>query len=171
MHTARNGHCCAVLDGMLYVIGGFDAESKPLASVEKYDQAKDEWTIVESLNIARGNAAVAVMNGALYVAGGQSNGLEASVECYHPGKNEWFTIYSMAENRSQFGLTELNGYLYAIGGLSRNIERYDPCTNSWSTVSKERHHCGDCHRRLPFFRLHPSIRFVLVLACRVTERS
>ena len=45
MSTVRSCHSAAVLDGKLYVAGGYDGDDNDLSSVERYDPATNTWEL------------------------------------------------------------------------------------------------------------------------------
>ena len=51
MGTARDSHAAAVIDGLLYAIGGWAGDS--LSSGERYDPAADAWSPIASMGTAR----------------------------------------------------------------------------------------------------------------------
>jgi len=60
MGTARENHAAAVIDGLLYAIGGDDGSSY-LSSGERYDPARNAWSPIASMGTARyGHAAAAI---------------------------------------------------------------------------------------------------------------
>ena len=87
MSTERYACAAAVLEGKLFVMGGFNAQGHLLSSVEYYEPASNEWKQVAPMNKARCVHAAAVWNGRLYVMGGW--GADSSVEWYDLERNEW----------------------------------------------------------------------------------
>ena len=70
MSTMRVGAGVAVVNGKMYVIGGFNG-SQYLASVEEYDPLANSWRLLPSgLLTARGFAGAGVVYGKTYVIGG-----------------------------------------------------------------------------------------------------
>ena len=55
MKSSRIGVGCAVVNRMLYAVGGFDGERR-LSSVERYHPENDEWCFVRSMQVARSGA-------------------------------------------------------------------------------------------------------------------
>jgi len=55
MKTKRIGVGCAVINRMLYAVGGFDGQHR-LSSVERYHPENDEWCFVQSMQTARSGA-------------------------------------------------------------------------------------------------------------------
>jgi len=68
MPTPRSGACAAVVDGRLYVIGGYDDTA--LNVVEAYDPLLDSWTTLSPMNAARSGSVAGVLLGSIYVFGG-----------------------------------------------------------------------------------------------------
>lgn len=52
MRTARSRVGVAVVNGLLYAIGGYDGQSR-LSTVEVYNPETDSWTRVSSMNSQR----------------------------------------------------------------------------------------------------------------------
>jgi N-acetylneuraminic acid mutarotase len=70
MPTARWAAASAVVDGKIYVIGGYD-DKVSLNAVEEYDPAADTWTRRADMPTARqGLRAAAVVDGKIYTIGG-----------------------------------------------------------------------------------------------------
>lgn len=90
---------------------------------------------IESMQYGRYNYAGVILNGKIYVAGGQSDNDThlCSVECYDPADGKWTKISNMNHPRANFGLVEQNGMLYAMGA-HKSIERYDPVRDVWNEV-------------------------------------
>ena len=80
-----------------------------LTSVERYDPDTDTWEMVAPMKTARSESSAAVLDGKLYVAGGQSEPLDIStiistVERYDPSANVWEEVAPMIKARSSFVL-------------------------------------------------------------------
>lgn len=59
----------AVLNGMIYAVGGFDGATG-LSSAESYDPKANTWTLIESMSTRRSSVGVGVVNSQLYAVGG-----------------------------------------------------------------------------------------------------
>ncbi|PNF14489.1 Kelch-like ECH-associated protein 1 [Cryptotermes secundus] len=143
MSVPRNRVGVAVMDGLLYAVGG-SAGSEYHSSVERYDPEEDRWTSVKPMHTKRLGVGVAVVNRLLYAIGGY-DGTErlGSGECYHPENNAWNMITPMTTQRSGAGVAALNQYIYVVGGYDGNrqlntVERYDTEKDSWDSVSSIR---------------------------------
>jgi N-acetylneuraminic acid mutarotase len=107
-----------------------------------YSPAHGEWTTKTSMPAARDSAAVGVINGVLYVAGGYNGTQTSTLWAYNPTTDTWGTLAPMPDGRYQGdGAGVINGQLYVAGGWDntyswlphRELFVYDPATNSWSS--------------------------------------
>ncbi|KAH0954714.1 hypothetical protein HN011_007733 [Eciton burchellii] len=107
-------------------------------TIEKYDIFTGEWSEVAPISIGRILPGVALLDGKVYVVGGELEScIIANCECYDPRDNVWTPIACMEEPRCDFGLCALDNCLYAFGGwvgedIGGSIEIYDPITNTWT---------------------------------------
>ncbi|XP_026571516.1 kelch-like protein 17 [Pseudonaja textilis] len=128
----------AVGGGSLFAIHG---------DCEAYDTRTDRWhmintwTPIANMLSRRSSAGVAVLEGMLYVAGG-NDGTSClnSVERYNPKTNTWESVAPMNIRRSTHDLVAMEGWLYAVGGNDgssslNSIEKYNPRTNKWVAAS------------------------------------
>ncbi|CAJ0572254.1 unnamed protein product, partial [Mesorhabditis spiculigera] len=140
MKKPRCGVGVAVLNGLLYAVGGHDGVAY-LNCVERYDPATNQWdNTVAPTTSSRTSVGVAVLNRCLYAVGGQ-DGVSCLdlVEKYDARDNKWTQVASMGTRRLGVSVSVLKGCLYAIGGSDgqnplRTVERYDPRTNKWTSV-------------------------------------
>jgi len=106
---------------------------------------------------AREHAAVAALNGRLYVLGGQRTDTGTipgpatnAVEIYDPASDRWTSGPPLPTARMGLVAAVLNGKLYAIGGRTDGfstsavgtVEVFDPATQAWTTrnpMSQPRH--------------------------------
>lgn len=136
MHSKRLGVGVAVVNRLLYAIGGFDGRER-LASVECYHPENNEWTMVPSMKHGRSGAGVAAMHQHIYVVGGFDGTRQLdSVERYDTESQTWELVAPVKIARSALALTVLDGKLYAMGGYDGQnflaiVEMYDPATNVW----------------------------------------
>ena len=74
-----------VLDGRLYVVGGWGQNVGPLGTVEVYDATSNTWSAAASTPTVHGaGLIVGVVNSLLYAVGGFSNTYLATNEAYQP---------------------------------------------------------------------------------------
>ncbi|XP_045140970.1 kelch-like protein 3 [Echinops telfairi] len=142
MQERRSTLGAAVLNDLLYAVGGFDG-STGLASVEAYSYKTNEWFFVAPMNTRRSSVGVGVVEGKLYAVGGYDGASRqclSTVEQYNPATNDWTYVADMSTRRSGAGVGVLSGQLYATGGhdgplVRKSVEVYDPGTNSWKQVA------------------------------------
>ncbi|XP_045446590.1 kelch-like ECH-associated protein 1B [Melitaea cinxia] len=143
MATPRHRVGVAVMDGLLYAVGG-SAGTEYHKTVECYDPEKDAWTYVASMGRARLGVGVAVVNRMLYAVGGFDGARRSnSVERYHPENNCWSEVAPMHYARSGAGVAAMNQFIYVVGGYDgtaqlASVERYDTERDSWEEVAPMR---------------------------------
>ena len=69
MHERRCYVNTTILNGLIYAMGGHNGAQR-LDTVEKYDYKTNQWTIVNSMNLARSDASAATYDNKIYIAGG-----------------------------------------------------------------------------------------------------
>ncbi|CAI5691430.1 kelch-like protein 31 [Oreochromis niloticus] len=102
------------------------------------------WRHLTQLPAKSFNQCVAVMDGFLYVAGGedqndarnQAKHAVSTLSRYDPRFNTWLHLASMRQRRTHFSLAASGGRLFAIGGrnvegLLATSESYLPSSNTW----------------------------------------
>jgi N-acetylneuraminic acid mutarotase len=134
----------ASVGGRLYVLGaltglGFTA----IANAWEYDADADEWTDVAPMpaGTERGSAAVGVIDGLIYLAGGYRSGSVTDVSVYDPVGDSWdTTLAPLPEARDHLVGGAVGDSLYAIGGrnggignLRGQVDIYDPVGDGWSS--------------------------------------
>ncbi len=131
LRTARAGAAGVVAEGRLFVIGGRDAEGRPLASVEVFELGVG-WIVIDSLRTARVNAAAAVHGGRVVVMGGSDADGEpiADAEAYDPEQKVWTPFDPLRTPREGLGAAGVDSTIYVIGGagpegvLFESVETY-----------------------------------------------
>ncbi|MEP7148481.1 MAG: kelch repeat-containing protein [Acidobacteriota bacterium] len=133
----------AVVDGMLYAIGG-NSKGYCTNLNEAYDPKTDSWSTRAPMPTPRCHLAVVALGGLIYALGGtNTNGSikYATVEIYDPSTDTWTAAPSMPTGRQDLGAVGLNGILYTVGGweaaLSHEmldvVESYDPVDKTWTS--------------------------------------
>ncbi len=86
MPTPRQDAIVGVLNGMIYVVGGYSASSgSVLNAVEAYDPIANAWTTKQSMPTARSFLSGGVVGGALFAVGGNAaSGPVATNEAFRP---------------------------------------------------------------------------------------
>ncbi|XP_047628725.1 kelch-like protein 18 isoform X4 [Phacochoerus africanus] len=140
MTTARSRVGVAVVNGLLYAIGGYDGQLR-LSTVEVYNPETDTWTRVGSMNSKRSAMGTVVLDGQIYVCGGyDGNSSLNSVETYSPETDKWTVVTPMSSNRSAAGVTVFEGRIYVSGGhdglqIFNSVEHYNHHTATWHSAA------------------------------------
>ena len=149
----------AFVDGRIHLIGGRtpggsanggwnDQADTPIHRV--FIPAENRWTDARPLPMARNSAAAAVLDGAIWVAGGRtvSGGGTGRLDRYDPAADRWDTLApiprSYAQNNQVGGglaMAEAGGKLVAFGGewfgrgggggVFAETWLYDPVRDAW----------------------------------------
>ncbi|XP_072333529.1 kelch-like protein 24 isoform X2 [Scyliorhinus torazame] len=135
LNKGRWRHRMVVLQGQLYVVGGFNGFSR-MSSVECYNPYLNRWSYTASLLEAVSSAAVAACLSKLYVLGGAlSNQLNSNkVQCYDPVKNDWTLTSSTPFTQRCINGVTLNDVIYVMGGLMECMYKYDPIKDNWTVM-------------------------------------
>lgn len=131
-------------EGTLFVCGGMVSDVDcPLDLVLKYEMQKNRWTVMNQMIMARSFFASGVIDGKIYVAGGNSTDhfeLD-SAEVLDPIQGSWNAIASMGTNMASYDAAVLNGKLLVTEGwlwpfyVAPRGQVYDPITNNWETMA------------------------------------
>ena len=138
MPTARQNAATGVINGKLYVVGGYNGSSS-LTTLEVYDPATNTWEAKAPMPTARNSMSGEVIGGKLYVVGGVAQNNLNILEVYDPVTNTWASEAPMINPRSNLGTAVFDGKLYAAGGcagycapVTNVLEVYDPASDTWT---------------------------------------
>jgi len=156
LNQGRDGHALVSCERYLYVIGGWN--KRPLSSVERLGDLKEEWMNITPMLTPRGWLAAVICNETIYAIGGQSENSIAStlssVEKYDFADNRWKYVCNMKFKRRAHAACVLRNKIYVVGGVDANekvvkeIECYDSTDNTWSIVGNATEELFD-HTLLP----------------------
>ena len=146
MSVGRCCHAAAVVDGKIYVIGGYDSDLQDVDSVEAYDPQADSWQQVASMPQPRRLHKAVAMGGKIYVSGGNLDDddyFTRTVVVFDPQANTWTELARMGTGRGDHASAAIGGKLYVFGGYSKDdghgriasVEAYDPISDTWAYVS------------------------------------
>ena len=131
----------SVLGDEIYIAGGAGI-STPQSSFEAYDMIGDIWRSMPSLPMGVQQAAMASVNGRLFLSGGylaDSRGPDnAQFWVFDPAIGFWVRGPDMPSARAWHQMVGINGLLYVIGGVGPRAERvfvFDPIAENWETLS------------------------------------
>ncbi|KAL6198163.1 hypothetical protein ACLB2K_027955 [Fragaria x ananassa] len=141
-----HGFRCVALphEGTLFVCGGLVSDVDcPLDLVLKYEMQKNRWTVVNQMVSARSFFATGVIDGMIYVAGGNSTDLFEldSAEVLYPAEGSWHPIANMGTKMSSYDAAVLDGKLLVTEGwlwpfyVSPRGQVYDPRTDNWESMA------------------------------------
>ena len=149
--TATANCGSAVLDGKIWLVGGFNLMQVPprLSQVETYDPETDSWELATALPYFASGVACAAYDGKLYTFGGFGGSIESDeVYSYDPEIDVWTPLEPMpGGGRSQGNAVVAGNRIYVIGGwpnLTR-VEEYNPSRDRWETktsMNQGRHSFG-----------------------------
>jgi len=136
----------AVLNGKIYVVGGFVANVHvgAMNRVFEYDPAADRWRALAPLAAPRGSPGVVAVNGKIHAIGGRDPERKTVTthEIYDPVANTWSMASPLPLARDHFGVAVAAGRIHVFGGRTDatvdNTTRhdvYDPATNRWTTAA------------------------------------
>ena len=149
MRFARAGLAAAVVDTMIYTVGGFESKTtwgSRADLVEIYFPEANQWLRKTKLAERRGDHCLAVIKDNLYMLGGIKNIAFTSslntVALYEPKTDTWVKKAPMLKRRTVFASAVWKGKIYVFGGQSspgsfgmKNCEVYDPQVDRWMEIS------------------------------------
>ncbi len=131
----------ALLGEEIYIAGGAGI-SKPVSSVDAYDTIGDIWRALPALPLGLQQAAMASINGRLYVSGGYTEDSpgpdNAALYQFDPSVGVWVRGPDMPGPRAWHEMVGFNGKLYVVGGVGPRSGRvfvFDPMIDEWNVLS------------------------------------
>ena len=156
MPTPRTNAKAAVVNGTIYVFGGYNSKDKFLQNwkmadhVEAYDPLTDTWTRKNQMPVSRIYFGLGVVVGNVYLIGGTTGLGEGQeqrmdrVDIYDPATDTWAKGPKMPTRRNPGGVAVVSNRIYVIGGegwplpqqwgadqFLGSIEEYDPINRQW----------------------------------------
>ena len=124
MKTARARFEVAIVDDLIYAIGGYPN----LSTMEVFDPKANNWKDCRSKSQGCHDHAASTYNGEIYVI--SANGF---CEKYNPTTDTWKIIASLNKSAETRGSIVLNDKIYLVGGDScTETDIYDVETDTWS---------------------------------------
>jgi hypothetical protein len=120
----RDHAAFAVLDGALYLVGGFTTGLRgATAEVWRLTAPDGTWSDVASMGTARGALGAVAVDGRILAVGGvDDEGRDlASTEWYDASADRWTPGPALSRTRQHVGVATRGRTVYAIGGRSPNL--------------------------------------------------
>lgn len=142
MPTPRQFFGSAMLDGMLYIVGGI--ADAPLNVTEAYDIEEDRWEKVAELSSPRNGIALVAVDEYLFSIGGANTELVDTVEIYNPYYNFWSLRSPMPSPRGGMACVVIEHRVFVLGGtvpdpssptgfsVTSSVLMYDTKADKWT---------------------------------------
>jgi N-acetylneuraminic acid mutarotase len=130
MPTPRYFGATAVVDDILYTIGGLEAEAPTGVVVEAYDPSSDSWEAKAPLPEGRFNMSAAALHGTIYLFGGAEveGNVTDTVYAYDPATDLWTLAGRLSHAVAGMAATVYGDRVYLFGG-SHSSQMYVPKEN------------------------------------------
>lgn len=150
MPTARWSLMTYAAGGKIYAFGGVSGignSRRALNIVEAYDPNNNSWESIGNMPEARQGAAIAEVNGLIYVISGKiASYVEATtgeqitehVDSFDPKTRAWKRLQDIPTGRVGARAVVADNLIFVVGGIAKSgqfpeqIEVFDPRTNQWS---------------------------------------
>lgn len=91
LQIKKCGLSVVILEGKIYVFGGYNLTDSYLSSVEAYHPQQDKWLQCQSMLRPKAFCGVVVLENRVYICGGGSDDVDETntVKCYCPKMEKW----------------------------------------------------------------------------------
>ena len=141
--TARSEVTAAVLDGIVYLSGGFGGPTR----LESYDVASDRWTVHPDMPHGKNHHMAVAHQAEIYVFGGYADSsfsLTPSVFVYNPIDMQWRRLSDMIQPKAAANVAlSLGDHIYLLGGTGFVPQRYDPLTDTYTFLPRPANNARD----------------------------
>ncbi|XP_034006104.1 kelch-like protein 33 [Trematomus bernacchii] len=168
LDQSLSGHAATVLDGRIFISGGFNCKYMCLVSMFLYHPERGT-TYLADMTHDRAQHCMEPLRGHLYAAGGVCNLRtfytdQQACEVYDPVVDSWTAFASLPVPHVGAASAVLEEKIYVLGGYCQDdysesglVHRFEPITQRWETMGKLPGAATDiraCLLRLPpHFRL------------------
>jgi N-acetylneuraminic acid mutarotase len=123
LNTPRGFPAVAAVNGKIYAVGGQKENFEVVDTVEEFDPDANggfgAWTTKAGIMPhPRLNSAAAVVDGKVYIIGGENLDLFSEIDVYDPSLDVWTTETAMPTARRLLGAAVVDDTIYALGGES-----------------------------------------------------
>ncbi|AOP31438.1 btb kelch-domain containing protein [Raccoonpox virus] len=133
----RCNFAVAVLDNILYMMGGHGDSLYRMSQVIAYDICNNSWIYdIPSLKSPRSNCGGLTDDEYIYCIGGVRGhhlSFISDIDRWKPSKPYWQSYAKMREKKCDMGLAMLNGSIYIIGGIIKD----NTCTDAVESLSDD----------------------------------
>ena len=138
--------CLQTHDDAIITCGGLSPDERIRNLTLCYIPSTKSWYQLAPMLTRRFRHGFAACQGFVYAIGGKGeDSVHCSVERYDPRTNTWGYVAPLAKKVTLVGTATLQGLLYIAGGIEftteqgrrrcDTVQRYNPSTNSWTTVA------------------------------------
>ena len=135
----------ALLDGKIYVIGGYPSTRISVNAVQVYDIKSDSWRLTAPYPTTINHSSAVGLDGILYVIGGQINAggrnnksrYTSAVHAFDPKTEKWTVRAPMPTARSAMAHAVIDGKIFVAGGRppqGHDFAVYDPKADKWTSL-------------------------------------
>ncbi|XP_041731757.2 kelch-like protein 33 [Coregonus clupeaformis] len=141
-------HASTLLDGEIFISGGFDCRYQCLVSMSLYHPERGTTYLAE-MSQPRAHHCMETLNNHLYVAGGvtvdenMTSVDQLACEVYDPVSDSWSALMPLAVSHVRAASVVLEGKIYVLGGYcqedyreTRLVHRYDPTNQLWENIGE-----------------------------------
>ncbi|XP_062305085.1 kelch-like protein 33 [Osmerus eperlanus] len=146
LDTALSGHSASVLDGQIFISGGFNCNYECQVSMFLYHPERGTTYLADMIQ-PRALHCMETLNDRLYVTGGITADTkrgyfdQLSCEVYDPERDSWSSISPLTVPHVGPASAVLEGKLYVLGGYCQEdyrecklVHRYDPSSQRWENM-------------------------------------
>ncbi|XP_052173630.1 uncharacterized protein LOC127788951 [Diospyros lotus] len=136
MNMESQNDCEQDIGELIFLVGGYDGKSL-LSALDSYSPMHDVIMPLQSMNIARSYASVAILKDELYIFGGGDGSLWIdTVESYDLPNNQWTMRPPLNVKKGCLAGATLNDKIFAIGGGNgtesfADVEMFDIDVGHW----------------------------------------
>ncbi|KAI4808133.1 hypothetical protein KUCAC02_000201 [Chaenocephalus aceratus] len=147
LDQSLSGHAATVLDGRIFISGGFNCKYMCLVSMFLYHPERGT-TYLADMTHDRAQHCMEPLRGHLYVAGGLCNLRtfytdQQACEVYDPVVDSWTAFTSLPVPHVGAASAVLEEKIYVLGGYCQDdysesglVHRFEPITQRWETMGK-----------------------------------
>jgi len=130
------------LDGLIWVLGGFDVGAQVVALVEVYDPRTNSWSRKADFPVRAHHMNASVVDGEIWVTGFLAGGFSADGRSfrYDAGDDAWTPAEDLPTGRQRGASATgvIDGKIYVAGGVAggavAHFDVLDPQTGVWSAL-------------------------------------